>query len=89
MTKEDLIIVAKTGFPEIAKSLIDFNNCEIHHSSGVYRLYDKGTEFAFALPKHYYLAIFIGDNKFIQFSCGSKAFNHYAAIKKMEKMGLV
>ena len=56
---------------------------------GVYRLYDKNSEFNFMLPKEYYLSIFIGEDKFIQIEAGNKAFNHYAAIKEMENMGLV
>ena len=56
--------------------------------SGVYRLYDKDVDFFFMLPKEDYLAIFIGVDDFIQITCGNKAFNHYAAIKEMERLGL-
>lgn len=89
MTKEQLIKIAKAAFPDRVKESIDFKNCEIIHRSGVYRLYDKNEPFVFALPKRDYLSIFIGEDKFIQIDPGRKAFNHYAAIKKMEELGLI
>lgn len=89
MTKEQLIQIAKVGFPERVKQFINFENCEMHHMSGVYRLYDKDEDFFLMLPKKDHLSIFIGEEKFIQITCGSKAFNHYSAIKEMERMGLV
>ena len=89
MTKEQLIQIAKVGFPERVRQFINFENCEMHHISGVYRLYDKDEDFFLMLPKKDHLAIFIGEEKFIQITCGNKAFNHYAAIKEMERMGLV
>lgn len=89
MTKEQLIQIAKVGFPERVKQFINFENCEMHHMSGVYRLYDKDEDFFLMLPKKDHLAIFIGEEKFIQITCGNKAFNHYTAIKEMERMGLV
>ena len=84
MTKEQLIQIAKVGFPERVKQFINFENCEMHHMSGVYRLYDKDEEFFLMLPKKDHLAIFIGEEKFIQITCGNKGFNHYSAIKEME-----
>jgi hypothetical protein len=89
MTKGQLIQIAKVGFPERVKQFINFENCEMHHMSGVYRLYDKDEDFFLMLPKKDHLAIFIGEEKFIQITCGNKAFNHYSAIKEMERMGLV
>ena len=89
MTKEQLIQIAKVGFPDRVKQFINFENCEMHHMSGVYRLYDKDEDFFLMLPKKDHLAIFIGAENFIQITCGIKAFNHYAAIKEMERMGLV
>ena len=89
MTKEQLIQIAKIGFPDRVKQFINFENCEMHHMSGVYRLYDKDEDFFLMLPKKDHLAIFIGEEKFIQVTCGNKAFNHFAAIKEMERMGLV
>lgn len=89
MTKEDLIKIAKIGFPDNVKQFIKFENCGMIHFGGVYRLYDKDEEIILNLPKNSHLTIFIGDDNFIQFSCGSKAFNHYSAIKEMEKLGLI
>lgn len=89
MTKEQLIQIAKVGFPNRVKQFINFENCEMHHMSGVYRLYDKDEDFFLMLPKKDHLAIFLGEEKFIQITCGNKAFNHYSAIKEMERMGLV
>ena len=89
MTKAELIQIAKVGFPERVKQFINFENCEMHHMSGVYRLYDKDEDFFLMLPKKDHLAIFIGEEQFIQITCGNKAFNHYLAIKEMERMGLV
>lgn len=89
MTKEQLIKIAQVGFPERVKQFINFENAEIHAMSGVYRLYDKDTSFNFMLPKECYLSVFIGDDNFIQIQVDNKAFNHYAAIKEMKKMGLI
>jgi len=89
MNKKQLIQVAKAGFPDRIKKYIDFNNVEIHHKSGIYRLFKKNTEFNFMLPKDYYLAIHLGEEKFVQFTTGNKSFNHYSAIKELEKLGLV
>jgi hypothetical protein len=88
MTKKQLIQIAKKGFPERVKQFINFKNAEIHSMSGVHRLYDKDTDFNLLIPKDYYLSVFIED-KFIQIEVGKKAFNHYSAIKEIEKMGLV
>lgn len=90
MNKKQLIQIAKVGFPDRVKESINFKNCEIHHMSGVWRLYDKDEEFLFVLPRREHLAIYIDDEeKFVQITCENKAFNHYAAIKEMERLGLV
>lgn len=89
MTKEQLIQIAKVGFPDRVKQFINFENCEMHHMNGVYRLYDKDEDIFLMLQKNDHLAIFIGEDKFIQITCCNKAFNHYSAIKEMERMGLV
>lgn len=89
MTKEDLIKIAKAGFPQHVKEFINFENAEIHHMSGVYRLFDKDSPFIFMLPKNEYLSVFIGENRFVQIESGGKAFNHYAAIKKMIGLKLI
>jgi hypothetical protein len=89
MTKEQLIQIAKVAFPERVKQFINFENAEIFHHSGIYRLIDKDVPFVLIIPKECYLSIEIGDNKFIQFDVGRKAFNHYAAIKEMERLGLI
>jgi CRISPR/Cas system CMR-associated protein Cmr3 (group 5 of RAMP superfamily) len=89
MTKDQLIKIAQVAFPERVKQFINFENAEIHSMSGVHRLYDKDTPFVLMLPKECYLSIFIGENKFIQIQVEHKAFNHYAAIKEMERLGLV
>lgn len=89
MTKDQLIQIAKVSFPERVKQFIDFENTAIHHMSGVYRLYDKDAPFMFMLPKENHLSIMIGEDKFIQIQVGNKAFNHYAAIKEMERMELI
>ncbi len=89
MTTDQLIRIAQVAFPDIVKQFIDFENCESLHFSGVYRLYDKDVEFMLMLPKESHLSICIGEDNFIQINCGSKAFNHYAAIKEMEKLGLI
>ncbi|WP_187260748.1 hypothetical protein [Pontibacter beigongshangensis] len=89
MTKEQLIQIAKVAFPERVQHSINFDNTEMLHQSGVYRLYDKDEDFVMLSPKSSYLSVFIGEDKFVQFEVGHKAFNHYAAIKEMEKMKLV
>jgi hypothetical protein len=89
MTKEQLIQIAKVGFCEKVKQFINFDNCEMFHMSDVYRLYDKEDGLCFVLPKNTILAICIYPNKFVQITCGNKSFNHYAAIKEMEKLNLI
>ena len=84
-----MIKIAKVGFHDRVKQFIKFENCEMIHCCGVYRLYDKDEDFILNLPKNSHLTIFIGDDNFIQFSCGIKAFNHYSAIKEMENLGLI
>lgn len=81
--------IAQVAFPERVKQFINFENAEIHSMSGVHRLYDKDTPFMLMLPKECYLSIFIGEDKFVQIQVEHKAFNHYAAIKEMERLGLV
>lgn len=88
MTKEQLITIAKAGFPENVKQFIDFENVEMNHFGGVYRLYDKDTPFLLMLPEVVHLHIFI-EGDFVQISPEHLAFNHYAAIKEMERLGLV
>ena len=80
MTKEQLIQIAKAGFQYMAKEYINFEKLEIFHWCGVYRLYNKEAGFQGMLPKEDILAVFIGYDNFIQFTCGNKMFNHYAAL---------
>ncbi len=89
MTKENLIQIAKAGLPERIKQFINFENCEMHHMAGVYRLYHKDGDFIFFLPKNPILTVFMGEENFIQISCENIAFNHYAAIKEMERLGMI
>lgn len=89
MKREQLIQIAQVAFPERVKQFINFENAEIHSSSGVHRLYDKDTPFILMLPKECYFAVFIGEHQFIQILVENKAFNHYAAIKEMERLGMV
>lgn len=89
MDKEQLIKIAKAGFPYHIQKKIDFDNCEMYRTSEIYRLYDKDSKFNFILPKESILSIFVGVDKFIQFTSYNRAFNHYAAIKEMEKLGLI
>ena len=92
MTKEQLIQIAKVAFSERAKEIINFENAEIISMGNVYRLYDKDCPFNFLLPRECYFSIEIGantDNKFVQIQVNRLAFNHYAAIKEMEKLGLI
>lgn len=88
MTKDQLIQIAKVGFPDRVKQFINFEDCEIYESGNVHRLYDKNEEFLPILPKKEHLSILIRDG-IVQIMCGNKVFNHYAAIKEMEKMGLI
>jgi hypothetical protein len=89
MTKGQLIQIAQVAFPERVRKFIDFENSEIHSMSGVHRLYDKDTPFMLMLPKECHLSVFIGEDKFVQIQVENKSFNHYAAIKEMERLGLV
>lgn len=89
MTKDQLIIIAKVAFPERVKEFINFDNSEMHIQGNVYRLYDKDCRFLLSIPYECYLSIHIEDKSFVQIQVEYRAFNHYAAIKEMEKMGLV
>ncbi len=89
MTKDQLIQIAKAAFPDVVKKYIDFDSAEMHHMFGVYRLYAKDSPFILMLPEVQYLSVFIGENGFIQIESGGRAFNHYAAIKKMEELRLI
>jgi len=91
MTKEQLIKIAKAGFPKRVKQFIDFKNVELHKMGDVYRLYDKNVEFRLVLPKETILDIcFIKENNWIQFTMENHyAFNHLAAIRKMEQLKLI
>lgn len=92
MTKEQLIQIAQAGFPESVKENINFDECQMIRWGDVYRLYRINAPFRLILPVEYYLSIFIGrvgEQPFVQIKCGTSAFNDYAAIKKMEELGLV
>lgn len=91
MTKDQLIQIAQAGFPKSVKINIDFNACDMIYWGSVYRLYKIKTPLRLGLPVEEYLSIYIGKNSsrpFIQIKCGNAAFNDYAAIKKMEELGL-
>jgi hypothetical protein len=89
MTKDQLIQIAKAGFPDNAKRLINFENSEMIFWGDVYRLYDKDCPFIMMLPKEEYLSIFINDDGFVQIQVINRAFNHFAAIKEMLSLGLI
>jgi len=89
ITREELIQIAQVAFPERVRQFINFENTEIHSMNGVHRLYDKDTSFMLMLPKECFLSVFIGEDKFVQIHVDHKAFNHYAAIKEMERLGIV
>ncbi len=89
MTKEQLIRIAQVGFPQRVKQFIDFEKLEMFYFSGVYLLYDVDTPFLGFVPKHSHLSIHIDEDNFIQIQVGANAFNHYAAIKEMELLGII
>ena len=88
MTKEQLVHIAQVGFPERVKQLIEWDKVDIHSMSGVYRLYNTDKYFNNLLPKEVYLSIHL-EGQFVQIQTEHKAFDHYAAIKEMEAMGLI
>ncbi len=87
MTREQFIQIAKAGFPERIKSNFNFEKARIYLSDGVYFLFDEYDKQALVLT--------IGvdeDNenlKLIHIDAGFRAFNHYSAIKEIEKLGFV
>ena len=89
MTREQLIKIAKAGFPSHILERIDFYNFEMFSMGGVYRLYDRRGGFKLMLPTTTYLSVFIGGHNFIQIDAGIRAFNHYTAIKEIERLGLI
>ena len=90
MTRNQLLRIASAGFPKHVREIINIKNCKMFYFSDVYRLYDRNEEFTFILPNKDHFALhYIPEKKFVQFTVLNKAFNHYAALKEMEKMGLI
>ena len=89
MTREQLIEIAKVGFPDRVKSNWDFDNFDKFEMGGVFRLYDKRDGFFTVLPRTSILTIIIQSDEYIQFDVKHLAFNQYKAIKLMEKMKLI
>ena len=85
-----MVQIAKTAFPESIKRIFDFDNCEIHSFGNVHKLCEKDTPIMLLIPKSCIFSIhFLPDENFVQIQTGNLAFNHYAAIKEMEKLGLI
>jgi hypothetical protein len=85
MTKQQLIQIAKAGFSDTVNKLINYENCEIYSRDNVFRLYDKKTKIVLGLPKKCYISVEIED-KFINIGTGNLSFNHYAAVKIIQKL---
>ena len=88
MTKQQLIQIAKAGFPDHVKSIINIDDLEFISMGGVYRLYDKSSPILFVLPKESIIAI-CHHADWVQISTSFRAFNDYAAIKEMQKLKLI
>lgn len=89
MNKKQFLQIAKSGFPDRVKESINFEELEMIHSSGSYWLYDKNAPFITRFPKESVITISFERDNFVQIRTGYMKFNHYAAIKEMEKLGLV
>ena len=91
ISREQLIQIAEAGFPDQVKQFLEFEHYDIFHLSGVYRLYDVRKGYCIILPTETIFSIdYIPKNKFVQFNINnSRAFNHYAALKEMQKLKLI
>lgn len=88
ITLEQMITIAKAGFPEFISNSIKYDECNLFEWNNTYRLCHKNTEFGLILPKDNYFTVHI-DKSFVQINAGIKMFNDYKAIKVMENMGLI
>lgn len=91
ITKKIMISIARAGYPSNVKQFIDFNDTEIFWMGSVYRLYIKSKGFKGMLPEEDILTICIPSRKFVQFGLlrGHPAFNHLAALQKMDIYNLI
>ncbi len=88
MTKEQLIQIAIAGFPTRVLKILKLDELKMHRMDTVYRLYHKDIDFVFVLPKYSILTVCIDENNFIQINT-DMAFNHYSAIKEIERLGII
>lgn len=88
MRKDQLISIAKAGFPRHIQEMINIDKLEFISMGNVHRLYEKDTPFIFVLPKISIIAICIYDG-WVQFDTTYMAFNQYAAIKETKRLGLI
>ncbi len=89
ITLEQLVAVAKAGYPERYKEKNDLEGLELFYKSNVYRLVDKNVEYQFMIPKYDHMSIAFEGDDFVQIHVGNKKFNHLAAIDKMKELKII
>ncbi len=97
MTLEQLIQIAKAGFPKRVKESYDFSDFDIHTSGEFHRLVYKNYELLITAPnpKYVIMTLTLGQDEddeskqTVHFDVGSKAFNMLSAINKMKELGLL
>jgi len=95
MTKDQLIEVAKAGFPADKHHLYNFETPGYYAFGAVFRLFQKEEIDPSKIGwigmglNEVFLAIHIEDESFVQIEVGNRKFNHRAAIKKMIELNLI
>jgi len=85
ITKEQLIEIAKAGFPLGIQKSIDFENLDIVQQGDKFALFNRSKKFD---QEGYYLSV-IFRTDFIQFYTGTTLFNQMAGISKMLELNLI
>lgn len=88
MTREQLIEIAKAGFVSYLQDKYDLDNAQMVSMNDIFWLIPHPPTSGFALPETYFLAVEMFEKRWVQFNA-TKPFNHLAAIRKMEQLGLV
>ena len=86
MTKEQLIEIAKAGFPEKFNSYIDYTDVEATKNNHLYRLY-KGKDRINL--RGWFIEIYKEGDSFVQIRVGLRVFNDLAAINKMKELEII
>ena len=86
VTKEQLIKIAKAGFPESVQNAINFESLDMVQNGSKFALFNKkGKKFD---KEGYYLSLDIREN-FVQFYTGATSFNQMLGFFKIVELNLI